>query len=243
MNNFWTDELVAEFVKKTVEAELVGANYVSIEYFKASKTKKDWEIVEFKHVGVGIMPKDKDGTFYTQRKNDNWAMKESDCLENPHDYSIHAVRRLSDNVVFRVGDKGVVENGTITRFKVSDNKLFAYVSFANVGGEWDICLFNSLKKSLFTTHDGKEIFEGDRYWWLNNQVGNWDIWEDKGDSKMVAKGDVQFATRETAEGYVIRNRPMFSIDDVVSNKMVSDIFAEMIKSLQKIAKERCGFNK
>ena len=71
------------------------------------------------------------------------------------------------------------------------------------------------KKPVLTTHDDVELFEGDDSWYINDS------------SFMVAKNTVSsidimgipfgklFSTKETAEHYVMINKPHLSVQDVI----------------------------
>jgi hypothetical protein len=184
----WTDELVRQYLVDNGFASM----RMSFEEFKQQKlnsSNKDWEIVE------------------------------AHCLTSyPAQYKISSVRRLSDGEVFSVGDK--VSYGkpcTIIRFFITSNNLmWCDLEYEN-GNEYhnvNICALDKAKQPLFTTEDGKEIFEGDEYWFTHD---DYRVSATKAGSE-VRKNAIQktFSTEEAAKEYVVMNKPCLSVDDVRS---------------------------
>jgi len=69
------------------------------------------------------------------------------------------------------------------------------------------------KPVLFTTTDGKDIREGDSYWYINP---TWEIFCNISASKTIKCGTHggQFSTKEAANEWVIENKPCMSLKDV-----------------------------
>jgi hypothetical protein len=77
---------------------------------------------------------------------------------------------------------------------------------------------------LFTSCDGVDIFEGDKYYPVN-------LFELRGDEYIANKtsenhkGTLRFANRNKAEEHFIMNKPEFSLNDIIqySNSMTSEL--------------------
>lgn len=132
--------------------------------------------------------------------------------------TIVSVRRLSDNEVFSVSDTIQTDNGkidNITSFQITDGGAM-FVDFHTGCRLLSKIKHEPPKKQpLFTTEDGKEIFEGDKYWC----VGNFIYWFAGAASKIAKSGTTEgrhyFSTEEAAKEYVLLDKPMLSVNDVV----------------------------
>jgi hypothetical protein len=146
------------------------------------------------------------------------------CQFNKDDWSkyinILCVKRLSDGAVFRVGDK--TNFGVITSFgvlnnieKPSERQIQVYFNHRN-DWQWLSCVQHT-KTPLFKTEDGKEIFEGDKYYAVHkrtfqnadsiakNSVNKWNF----------SNGDWElFSSQEKAEEFILLNKPCFSYNDI-----------------------------
>lgn len=214
----WTDELVKEFMLtyNKIDKLITGVDPImqTMQEWKASHTpevKRDWEIVSFKGGNGGLIERNVDGTFATHR------VQESHILRNPEN-TIHSVRRLSDNEVFSVGDElcdlGMSQND---RHKISN--IYPINGTIALGfGDDGAIIIQAAKKTkrtkLFTTEDGKDIFEGDKYWYVSTP--NFERCEEK-----VAHGTghdrnyKRFSNGEKAKEYVTLNKPCLSVADVI----------------------------
>lgn len=127
--------------------------------------------------------------------------------------SIHSVKRLSDGEIFTVGDKYNdcdLKNGTIRTIAIGDNGIYLNCSLLkNV---------QQVKKPLFTTEDGVDIFEGN--YWFYVKEGSAKIVKTNvfkyGGLPQNKKPVKRFSTEEAAEEYVLLNKPQLSINDIVS---------------------------
>jgi len=72
-------------------------------------------------------------------------------------------------------------------------------------------------KPLFTTEDGVEIFEGNEYWYIMDCVNNgkWEIQKKTAHGTGHNSKHIRFSTKETAEEYILMNKPCLSLKDVV----------------------------
>jgi len=145
-DNFkWTTQLVNEFACKLVMSKQ-GVGYTIYDFIKEKQSKsiysnigdgKDWEIVSFKQ-NSGITD------LWTKFYNNVWCRNDrgvpvtkgytdEQILNNPL-YSIHSVRRLSDNVVLTVGSKDFSYGKPckILSFRVMENGcMWCDVEFEN----------------------------------------------------------------------------------------------------------------
>lgn len=137
-------------------------------------------------------------------------------------HKIKKVKRLSDGIIFTIGDlvnynkKSNYGNWNINNFLFKDNKILAR-SENNC-----ICEFiedlKHVKTPLFITRDGVMIYENDKYWAVHlhelyvknsiaiNTVNGWNY----------SNGEyLLFATNEAAEKYVENNKPIYSKKQII----------------------------
>jgi len=137
--------------------------------------------------------------------------------------SIHSVKRLSDGEIFTIGDKiSPSWNNTtwnITKFDTKSKDGTLCVTF---GGNVCRCSINDIKKPkqpLFTTEDGVDIFEGDKYYPVNKTY--WIVNEPENTCKInyetYHKNTNNFSTKEKAEEYILMNKPILSLNDIFKN--------------------------
>ncbi len=91
-------------------------------------------------------------------KNKDWTILETEKAK------IISVKRLSDNEVFTVGDKmKMINYVTIDHFAIVGDEMIA---FHKSGARLPLgCLQKPIiEQPLFTTEDGKSIYEGDKFW-------------------------------------------------------------------------------
>ena len=74
------------------------------------------------------------------------------------------------------------------------------------------------KEPLFTTNDGKQIFEGDTYWTMDKE--NLHYWYAGAASKIFESGknsfQLYFSTKDAAKEYLLLNKPCLSLKDIYS---------------------------
>lgn len=80
------------------------------------------------------------------------------------------------------------------------------------------------RKPLFVTEDGKQIFDGDEYWyvWVES---DYEIIKHKAKSCTIKEDGIKdFSTEAAAKQYVRQNKPMYSLNDIeiASNKIGSN---------------------
>lgn len=123
---------------------------------------------------------------------------------------IHQVAKSEDEI-FTKGDK--TNYGVIEGFVYNDNIILVEYSEKVV----DINLVELAQQPLFTTEDGKKIFERDEYFWVNTIINNheYGIWKVNGPcttygSGKFSEGVKTFSTQQAAEQYISDNKPRFS---------------------------------
>lgn len=138
---------------------------------------------------------------------------------------ISSVKRLSDEAVFSVGDSVVVPKQTKDFYKYSDytiksfkvwpeyykhNKLMAIVEN---GCHIPLDELKHYKKEpIFTTEDGKDIFEGDEYWCVHSY--DFFLRDYIAETGIYNKNYKRFSTKEAAEEYIRNNKPMYTLKDI-----------------------------
>lgn len=173
-----------------------------------SESTKDWEIVEFKIVNDGYIFKLKDGYGGCYSLND--MLHKDNCVDNGH-FSIHTVKCLSTGETLTVGDD--TNMGKIEKFKigaVNQNNMYVFIQFDDTYELEHVK--KVVKKPIFTTLDGVEIFEGMSYAYIDGNK----IKEKKSADKYSGKDDLKkyFSTRQTAEQYLIENTSCLSFKDL-----------------------------
>jgi len=206
----WTDSLVSEYAAlflqetfKNVSAIQLGdkfERFTTPEQFKASHTPKkedagrerDWEIISLKYLTNGeIYP--------------------FSVIPTDDKFTIHSVRRLSDNTVWTVGE--LTPDGAIERFELY-NEYHIRVWLEVNKYLW----FHTLEKlppersKLFTTSDGKDVFIGDEVYY----VRTWDIcsWTVAHSMDVPDNSLKTFSTEEKAKEFQLMNKPCLSVNDV-----------------------------
>jgi len=154
---------------------------------------------------------------------------------------INSIKRKSDGEIFTVGDKC----SPIGKYRDNIHSI-TKIWFCNPGylrlssnnytlGIKDI---QKVKKPLFTTEDGVDIFENDKIYWINaytlddvycdtyyQDCGEFDLKDglisvkefnklNKDDNELALLG---FSTKEKAEEYIIMNKPCLSLNDIFKN--------------------------
>ena len=158
-------------------------------------------------------------------------------LFNTLGINIHSVKR-NDGEIFTIGDKVIGYNNSITKIKTID--LVGEVSL-NIGTDkHEGFSLNSLKKAkqpLFTTEDGVDIFEGDKYYPVNKTY--WIVNEPENTCKInyetYHKNTNNFSTKEKAEEYILMNKPVLSLKEI---KETTTIKGLSLKKLEKLVQQK-----
>lgn len=165
------------------------------------KEKKDYKILSFKDINNNIyIPKK---NFYVNSKywDGNKHRTKQFLLRNCNTYNIHSIKRLSDGEVFTVGD--YTNAGNLTGFSIYNNSIVTHhnPSGQDVNDDYFLNGLNHVKKPLFTTNDGVNIYQGDKCYWITT-LGN--IYPIHSCNK-TNSGNMKFkhfSTQELAEKYL-----------------------------------------
>jgi hypothetical protein len=168
--------------------------------------EKDYEILTYLHkITDQIVP------------STNFAI---DIFENEYSiYKIHSIKRLSDNQVFTIGDN-IKNNETIKSIQLIDNQIRIY----SQNSFYYLKDIIKVKIPLFQTFDKIDIFEYDLYYQIDRFLNDLNIkcfnattetnttlplWEI---NKSVC---LYFSTKEKAEEYILLNKPVLSLKDLL----------------------------
>jgi len=172
--------------------------------------EKDYEILCIKHK--------KNKCFY----------RDSIDLRNLNVYDIHSVKRLSDGEVFTVGDRIKVFIGHSFIKKFNINNLNVLICTSKTGEGFNIENLKHIKKPLFTTEDGVDIFKNTKFWYIDNFIIKTYITREFSEIESSYK---TFATEEKAEEYILLNTPCLSLKDISTIKCSEYDFFGAIKKL------------
>ena len=149
----------------------------------------------------------------------------TEFINTPSIYSIHSVKRLSDNTTWTIGD--YIKHGTCTyqiegfNTKCEGTPTTLLVKLKNNGS---VCLSNikcTTRIPLFTTEDGVEIYEGDIYAIVDDTltiIPPYPPVAMKGKNVMRGNyyGYKYFSTKEAAEEYCRLYKPCLNLNEVNS---------------------------
>jgi hypothetical protein len=156
-------------------------------------------------------------------------------LENPL-YKIHSVKRISDGEIFTVGDrtKTITSQGShnIRQFRIEqkctgrnstdgwnyDGIDRIWIDWEeNCGGNW-LESTEKAKNPIFLTHDGEDIFEGDKVWWVRKDSTYYDSLISVPWMQFYSNLNAYFLTEEAALNYINKNKVLFTTEDGVDIK-------------------------
>lgn len=187
--------------------------------------EKEYEILSFSKPDDKILKiKGEDGLFhwcYTSLKD-----TEKSLIERK--FNIHSVKRMSDGVIFSVGDRvderlSDKKNMIIKSFKIHFNKLCIYGEKGCLNTQL-LLEFLDKHTPLLKTVDGVDIFEGDKVWYYDSMYR---IWDSKADTKIHNKRNTAFtyfSTKEAAKNYSKERKPFFITEDNVEIKENQTVF-------------------
>lgn len=144
------------------------------------------------------------------------------CNKDLRYWDIHSVKRLSDGEVFTIGDKisfGHNYNEVITKMSLADSnsniKKGIWIHYE--GGSCHIDIAVKLKTPLFTTEDCVDIFEGDDFFVIETQFDKYRLHKTIGGHFTKERSTrLRFYSKEKAEEYVLLNKPMLSLQDLLN---------------------------
>lgn len=173
----------------------------------------------------GLFMRGNDGNYRWESWNVDRFLTEDDMLGKnwQSNYKIHSVRWEPTGEIFTLGDTVKQTNFpsypaifVIKEMEIKHDYLIAYgEDRANSGLSLEV-LTKQFPK-LFTTEDGKDIYNRDRYCYLNPLT-------DYISSVVTAQGQTAkeydlpeykyFSSKEAAETYLINNKKLFSVKDI-----------------------------
>jgi len=204
------------------------------------RTNKSWELIHlYPEFWEKIEEKDFEILSYYMPgfyKDSTHHVKKAGFFRNTQfggnsEWHIYSVKRVSDGEIFTIGDsiKYYHTNDKYPKKIISisfgkDLKLYFRSQDSLGNSETTINNLEHIKKpKLFTTIDGKDIYEGDKWWFIhlyeNPGLGNGKTWisqESTGIKLNLCNVAIKrFSTKEKAEEYVLMNKPCLSINDVM----------------------------
>ena len=150
---------------------------------------------------------------------------------------ILSVKRLSDGEIFTVGDRAMTQGSrgghSIRQFRVEQKcnvrtavpGIFTKDGIDRIwidweegcGGNW-LESTEKLKQPIFLTHDGKDIFAGDKVWWVKKDSLSYDSFISVSGTKFFSDINAYFLTQEAASDYINRSKVLFTTEDGVDIK-------------------------
>lgn len=165
-----------------------------------------------------------------------------DILKN-NLYKIHSVKRLSDGEVFTVGDSVKTPYTDCTRiigFKNPEAEEF-FIEIPT--GFTRLISLEKIKQPIFLTHDGKDIFDRDKIWYVNKENFYYDYIIVSKETKFCSDIRAYFLTRVEAEEYIAKNKPLFISEDgydIKEGDMYYFVDTDFSVSLAPNASAGCG---
>lgn len=132
---------------------------------------------------------------------------------------IHSVKRLSDSEIFTIGDTIDIRIDNKYKQEILEiNIVKNEIRFKTKKGVVVFYIAVKLKQPLFTTEDGVDIFESDKYYSIGIKNVN-NLFKIAGPyinpQATNPTGDIlHFSTKEKAEEYILLNKPCLSLNDV-----------------------------
>jgi len=167
-----------------------------------------------------------------------------ESLLNCNGNKIHSVKRLSNGEIFTIGDKAKTTGSyphIITSIEIRQKSINRKEKSGidriwlnwelNAGGNW-LETSEKVKKPLFTTEDGVDIFEGDEFYFIAGTNKHIDSSYGTLIASQSAKAHcalARFSTKEKAEEYILYNKPCLSLNDCLN---IKNIWYQNTKSLE-----------
>lgn len=181
--------------------------------------EKDYEILSFIRIAPSNYADDifslNGGVYSTSYFNNNLSLNH--CLTSGG-FNIYSVKRLPDGEVFTIGDTiysndfkptklvkiTIRDNGGIAMWGKYHSDMLGEIGLAT-------CI---IKKPLFKTEDGVDIFDGNNYWFVTKKL---DFLGAGTIMKGMSKNNpdtFKFSTKEKAEEFIVMNKLLLSINDI-----------------------------
>lgn len=199
----------------------------SSEYWKEI-ISKDYEILSFrsKKLSYYIPRIQKDGTYLDCPINSQEGNGASlEWMLNEREYYIESVKRLSDGEVFCLGDICFPTSTPSNKLPISeiwftlsgDLRLSSDNYTMSIGG---LTKYEE-PKVLFTTADGVNIFKNQPYYGVYTKTFQLEYLEEGIDYELsnddFDETYITFSTKEKAQEYILMNKPVLSLNDLLNN--------------------------
>lgn len=172
-------------------------------------------------------------------------------LFNTIGVNIHSVKRLSDSEIFTIGDMVKCEDckGIITCLEIYGNDIYLTGVDKKMPFGYQLCtpldcdeIPQKIKKPLFTTEDGVDIFEGNTFYYVKFTQYNMTVGKpfeivkcNHPTFKYEPQYEKYFSTKEKAEEYVLMNKPVLSLKEI---KETTTIKGLSLKKLEKLVQQK-----
>jgi len=194
--------------------------------------EKDYEILSLINIQIPSKP-----VIITKKENNLFSIIDTPGIKtlefyDKYDYiKIHSVKRLSDGEIFTIDDDVIFELGKgkchykhfrsgkcaidiatkIVSFVIQEDMLTVQIDYNKLCYSLDAP--EKVKKVLFTTEDGVDIFEGDYYYPVDKLYY---FLHEKQTNNHCTNNDKFwiFSTKEKAEEYILMNKPCLSLNDI-----------------------------
>ena len=157
---------------------------------------------------------------------------------------IHSIKRLSDSEIFTIGD--IIDTRVDNKYKqeileinlgINDLLLKDKLIFKTKSGYVVSHIAVKVKKPLFTTEDGLDIFEGDKIYSIDKTKLVFKDIDRIIQSQYFERSSLYkyFSTKEKAEEYILLNKPCLSYNEVLNatkirNKNTFETLKDLVKS-------------
>ena len=208
--------------------------------------EKDYEILTFGCEGGFDRTLNRYGGYSLITGRDTYPMgkKGSTLIESPN-YYIKTVRRLSDGELFTIGD---MCNPASTGFNYNKRPItkiwFTKFNSLRISSDNYTLPINGIEHSdvpLFTTEDGIDIYNGDKYYYVPENERRVDTITANKRFELSEYGK-RFSTKKAAENYIFNSEKRFSLDDLIGaipldddDDDVTTILTKMLDNLKSLA--------
>lgn len=213
------------------------------EFSDGQQPKPGWEIVAYKLTLGSVYYKTVTGMFRGSNDVHPRGLSFFEDMYGKINADTYSVKRLSDGEVFSVGDKvkyrprGVIQWTIASFFIRGDGVMLVRSKDSEMVEAFDNDL-TKVKTPLFTTEDGKAVFEGDEIYAVFTKHGFgfdiWGVWPWGAMAKSNWDDTVKrFSTKKAAEEYVLMNKPCLTLGEVLGmmlNEHEEDEITEIAKS-------------
>jgi len=204
---------------KGVHSTLLIKEVTNFSEFWQEVIEKDYEILMYKHSDGQVA-----GIEYI-----NACLKLAALHEG---WKIYSVKRLSDGEIFTIGDKVNTSNCCnvrIKQFNIDNNNT---IIICHEQGDTFLIFLKTLKKPLFTTEDGVDIFKNDICWVVGPHNYSLFKWTNPTNTVIIAD-EKYFSTKEAAKDYILMNKPCLSINDLMKAASITYCNLTGLKELVK----------